>query len=107
MRRLVSSGRHSSLQRCLPPCEKQRDVQPLRRDGRQAGVGIAQHQIALRLQFAEQLIAATQNVAAGHAQILAHHGNKNVRAILPQKVFFQLKILPENGRKISVPVLVV
>ena len=30
---------------------KQRNVQPLRRNGGQAGVSIAQHQIALRLQF--------------------------------------------------------
>ena len=85
---------------------KQRDVQPLRRDGGQAGVGIAQHQIALRLQFAEQLIAAAQNVAAGHTQILAHHRNQNVRPVFPEGVL-QFKILPENGGKISVPVLIV
>ncbi len=71
-------------------------MQPLRRDGGQAGVGIAQHQIALRLQFAEQLIAATQNVTAGHTQILANHGHQNVRTILPEGVF-QLEILPEYG----------
>ena len=76
------------------------------RDGRQAGVGIAQHQIALRLQLGQKLIAAAQNVAAGHAQILAHHGYQNVRAILSKGVL-QLEILPENGGKVSVPVLIV
>ena len=81
-------------------------MQPLSTDGGQAGVGIPQHQIAFRLQFAEQLIAPPQNVAAGHAQILAHHGNKNVRAILPKGVL-QFKVFPENGGKVSVPVLVV
>ena len=85
---------------------KQRNVQPLRRDGRQAGVGIAQHQIALRLQFAEQLIATSQNVTAGHTQILANHRHKNVRAIFPEGVL-QFEILPEHGGKVSVPVLIV
>ena len=85
---------------------KQRDVQPLRRDGGQAGVGIAQHQIALRLQFGQKLIAATQNITAGHAQILTNHGHQNVRAILPEGVF-QLEILPEHGGEVSVPVLIV
>ena len=43
---------------------KQRNVQPLSGDGRQTGVGIAQHKIALRLQLGQKLIAATQNVTA-------------------------------------------
>ena len=81
-------------------------MQPLRRDGGQAGVGIAQHQIALRLQLGQKLIAATQNVTAGHTQILAHHGHQNVGSEFPEGVF-QFKILPENGRKISVPILIV
>ena len=75
-------------------------------DGRKAGVGIAQHQIALRLQFAEQLIATSQNVTASHTQILANHRHKNVRAIFPEGVL-QFEILPEHGGKVSVPVLVV
>ena len=85
---------------------KQRDMQPLCADCRQAGVGITQHQIALRLQFAEQLIATSQNVTAGHTQILANHRHKNVRAIFPEGVL-QFEILPEHGGKVSVPVLIV
>ena len=85
---------------------KQRDVQSFCTDGRKAGVGIAQHQIALRLQFREEFIAAAHNVAAGNTKILANHRHQNVRAILPEGVF-QLEILPENGGKVSVPVLIV
>ena len=85
---------------------KQGDVQPLGTDGGQAGVGIAQHQIALRLQLRQKLIATSQNVTAGHTQILANHGHQNVRTILSECVF-QFKILPENSGKVSIPVLVV
>ena len=74
--------------------------------GRQAGVGIAQHQIALRLQFAEQLIATPQNVTAGHTQILANHRHQNVRSVFSEGIF-QLEILPENSGEVSVPVLIV
>ena len=81
-------------------------MQPLCADGGQAGVGIAQHQIALRLQLGQKLIAATQNVTTGHTQILAHHGHQNVRSVFPEGVL-QFKILPENGGKVSVPVLIV
>ena len=85
---------------------KQGDVQPLGTDGGQAGVGIAQHQIALRLQFREEFIAAAHNVAAGNTKILANHRHQNVRAILAKGVF-QFEILPEHGGKVSVPVLIV
>ena len=85
---------------------KQRNVQPLCADGGQAGVGIAQHQIALRLQLGQKLIAASQNIAAGHTQILANHRHKNVRAIFPKGVL-QFEILPKHGGKVSVPVLIV
>ena len=85
---------------------KQWDVQSFCTDGRKAGVGIAQHQIALRLQFREEFIAAAHNVAAGNTKILANHRHQNVRAILPKGVF-QFEILPENCGKVSVPVLIV
>lgn len=81
-------------------------VQPLSGDGRQTGVGIAQHKIALRLQLGQKLIAAAQNVTAGHAQILTNHRHQNVGSEFPEGVL-QFEILPENGRKISVPILIV
>ena len=85
---------------------KQRDVQPLCADGRQAGVGIAQHQITLRLQFGQKFKATPQNISAGHAQIFANHRNQNVRAKFSESIF-QLKIFPENGGKVSVPILII
>ena len=85
---------------------KQGDVQPLGADGGEAGVGVTQHQIALRLQFGQKLIAAAQDVAAGHPQVLPHHRHQNVGAKLAEGVF-QFEILPEHGTQVPVPVLVV
>ena len=85
---------------------KQRDVQTFCTDGRKAGVGIAQHQIALRLQFREEFIAASHDVSTGHAEIFAHHGHQNVGSVFPKGVF-QFKVFPENGGEVSVPVLIV
>ena len=85
---------------------KEWNVQPLCADGGEATVGIPQHQIALRLQFGQKLIAAAQNVAAGHAQVLPHHRHQNVRAELAEGVF-QLEVFPEHGAQIPVPVLIV
>ena len=82
------------------------DMQPLGTDGGEAGVGIPQHQVALRLQFGQKLIAAAQNVAAGHPQVLPHYRHQNVRAELAEGIF-QLEILPEHGAQVPVPVLVV
>ena len=62
--------------------------------------------LALRLQFAEQLIAASHDVSTGNAQILTHHRHQNVGSVFPKGVF-QFKVFPENGGKVSVPVLIV
>ena len=69
-------------------------------------IGIPQHQVALRLQFGQELIAAAQDIAAGHPQVLPNHRHQDVRAKLPEGVF-QLEVFPEHGAQVPVPVLVV
>lgn len=59
----------------------------------------AYHQITLRLQSGQKLIAAAQDVAAGHPQVLPHHRHQNVRAELAEGIL-QLEILPENGTQV-------
>ena len=59
----------------------------------------AYHQITLRLQFGQKLIAAAQDVAAGHPQVLPHHRHQNVQAELAEGIL-QLEILPENGTQV-------
>lgn len=84
---------------------KNGDVQPLCGDGRQAGIGIAQNQQRVGRQFIHDFIGLRENVPAGLPQMAAYHMEQNIRAKLPCLVF-QLKVLPEHGGEILVPVLV-
>ena len=81
------------------------DVQPLGGDGRQAGIGVPQHQQGIGLEIGHNLVGLGQDVAAGLSQVLANHMEQNVRAVLPGHVF-QLEILPKNSGEVLVPVLV-
>lgn len=81
-------------------------MQTLCRNGGQAGVGVAKDKVGIWLQFGKQLITSTENVAAGHTEVIPHHGHKNIRSEIPRHVF-EFKVFPENRGKILIPVLVV
>lgn len=55
------------------------DVQALRRNGREAGVGVAQHEQGVRLDLRHELVGGVDDVADGGAQVLPHRVHVDVR----------------------------
>ena len=77
---------------------KNRYLKPLRRNSRQGGIGIAQYQKGVRLNFLHKLIAFGNDVADGLSQIIAYRIQIVIRLAKPQ-------VLKENLIEGVIPVL--
>ena len=81
-------------------------MQTLCRNGGQAGVGVAEDKIGVRLEHGKQLIASAENISAGHAEVVPHYGYENIRSEFSSHIF-EFKVLPEHSGKVFVPVLII